>query len=96
MVSSVVVATDELNHVFGIAREESAAIGDEYIGTGALLVALADERSGNSARLLREVGVTADRLRESLKALRQGHRIFFSKYTSFCSILLSSSVAETQ
>ncbi len=70
--SSVVVATDELSEVFRIAHEEAGDLGDEYIGTGSLLVALADERSGNCAALLREVGLTAERLRESLKALRQG------------------------
>jgi ATP-dependent Clp protease ATP-binding subunit ClpC len=69
------VATEELAEVFRVAREEAQALGDEYIGTGSVLLSLLDERSGKSAELLRDAGITRERVRETLKSQRQGHTL---------------------
>ena len=45
----------------------------ENLGTGTLLVALFDPKAGNTARLLREAGITREQARETLKALQRAN-----------------------
>ena len=70
-----IVTSQEVTEVFSIARHEAETLGDEYIGTGTLLVALFDERAGSPAKLLREAGITRDQTRETLRSLRQGRTL---------------------
>ncbi len=64
----------ELNQIFDRAEEEAKKLGDEYISTEHLLLALAEVK-GESRRLLNEVGVTHDSLLEALEAVRGAHRV---------------------
>src|SRR5437868_12395051 len=64
----------ELNQIFDRAEEEARKLGDEYISTEHLLLALAEVK-GESRRLLNEVGVTHDSLLEALEAVRGAHRV---------------------
>ena len=52
--SSQVVASQEVNEVFRIADEEARSLGDDYIGTGTLFLALFDQRAGLTAKLLND------------------------------------------
>lgn len=70
-----IVAVEEVAEVFRIARVEARALGDDYIGTGALLIALFDDKAGSTAQLLREEGITQEQVRETLRAIRQGRTI---------------------
>src|SRR5205085_416800 len=64
----------ELNQIFDRAEEEAKKLGDEYISTEHLLLALAEVK-GESRRLLNEVGVTHDSLLEALEAVRGSHHV---------------------
>src|SRR2546429_884465 len=64
----------ELNQIFDRAEEEAKKLGDEYISTEHLLLALAEVK-GESRRLLNEAGVTHDSLLEALEAVRGAHRV---------------------
>src|SRR5947207_9787167 len=64
----------ELNQIFDRAEKEAKKLGDEYISTEHLLLALAEVK-GESRRLLNEVGVTHDSLLEALEAVRGAHRV---------------------
>src|SRR5207248_4749333 len=64
----------ELNQIFDRAEDEAKKLGDEYISTEHLLLALAEVK-GESRRLLNEAGVTHDSLLEALEAVRGAHRV---------------------
>jgi len=67
-------ASRELNQVFDRAEAEAKKLGDEYISTEHLLLALSDVKA-ESKNLLTGVGATHDALLEALEAVRGTHRV---------------------
>ena len=65
----------ELGRVFERAEKEAKALGDAYVSTEHLLVALAEEKGTTARTLLSAEEVTADQLREALAAVRGSHRV---------------------
>ncbi|MEJ7759966.1 MAG: ATP-dependent chaperone ClpB [Gemmatimonadaceae bacterium] len=68
-------ASRELSQVFDRAEEEARALGDDFVSTEHLLVALSDVKATDSKRLLNGVGATRQALLDSLKAVRGTHRV---------------------
>ncbi|MBM4352411.1 MAG: ATP-dependent chaperone ClpB [Deltaproteobacteria bacterium] len=67
-------ASRELSAVLASAAKEAASLGDEYVSTEHLLLALAAGK-GNVAFLLSQVSVTRDRILLALKELRGNLRV---------------------
>jgi ATP-dependent Clp protease ATP-binding subunit ClpB len=65
----------ELNQVVDRAEAEAKGLGDEYVSTEHILLALADVKGTETKNLLTAVGATRDELLESLKAVRGTHRV---------------------
>ncbi|HSA56429.1 MAG TPA: ATP-dependent chaperone ClpB, partial [Gemmatimonadaceae bacterium] len=65
----------ELNQVIDRAEEEARSLGDEYVSTEHLLLALADTKGAESRTLLTGVGADRGALLEALKAVRGSHRV---------------------
>ena len=65
----------ELNSVFDRADDEARKLGDEYVSTEHLLLALAEVKGTESREMLRSVQVTREALLEALKAVRGSHRV---------------------
>src|SRR6185503_849441 len=65
----------ELNQVFDRAEEEAKKLGDEYVSTEHLLVALADTKGTEAKNLLTGAGVTRDELLQALEQVRGTHRV---------------------
>jgi ATP-dependent Clp protease ATP-binding subunit ClpB len=62
--------------VLDAAQREAERLKDEYISTEHLLLALADENhSGDAGRTLARLGVTRDRIYETLQQIRGGQRV---------------------
>jgi ATP-dependent Clp protease ATP-binding subunit ClpB len=57
------------------ANRIAGQFGDEYTSTEHLLLAMLDNKSSDTARLLERNGVTEDRVREALKEVRGGQRV---------------------
>jgi ATP-dependent Clp protease ATP-binding subunit ClpB len=66
--------TGRLNRLFAQADDEAKKIKDEYISVEHVLLALTDD-SGAAGRLLKEFGVTRDKLATALKAIRGNQRV---------------------
>ncbi|HEY6948849.1 MAG TPA: Clp protease N-terminal domain-containing protein, partial [Gemmatimonadales bacterium] len=65
----------ELNRVFDRAEQEAKRLGDQYVSTEHLLLALAEEK-GTTARALLSAGeVSAADLRQALEGVRGSHRV---------------------
>ncbi len=65
----------ELSGVFDKAEDEAKALGDEYVSTEHLLVALSDAKGTESKRILNAAGATHAALLEALAAVRGTHRV---------------------
>ncbi|MCW8995258.1 MAG: ATP-dependent Clp protease ATP-binding subunit, partial [Psychromonas sp.] len=70
-----IVAAHNIPEVFRIAYAEAKNLGDDYIGTGTLLIALFDDVAGSTATLLKNEGMTAEQVRKSLKEMRNGRTL---------------------
>src|SRR5690606_3903117 len=65
----------ELNSVLDLAEQEMRKLGDEYVSTEHMLLALAATKGTESATLLNAAGATRDALGEALTAVRGSHRV---------------------
>ncbi len=65
----------ELNQVIDRAEEEARTLGDDYISTEHLLLALADTKGAESKALLGAVNADRGSLMEALKAVRGTHKV---------------------
>ncbi|HVE77370.1 MAG TPA: ATP-dependent chaperone ClpB [Gemmatimonadaceae bacterium] len=65
----------ELNAVADRAEEEARTLGDEYVSTEHLLVALAEVRGAETRNILNAAGATRQALLEALRAVRGTHRV---------------------
>jgi ATP-dependent Clp protease ATP-binding subunit ClpB len=65
----------ELHRVFDRAEETARKMGDAYVSTEHLLLALAEEKGSAARQLLSAQGVSADDLRQALKEVRGSHRV---------------------
>ena len=65
----------ELNGVLDNAEKEAKALGDEYVSTEHLLIALADTKGTETAALLKAQRVTKAGLLDALKSIRGAHKV---------------------
>lgn len=67
--------SSRINSIFQEAQKEAGKMQDEYISTEHLLLALADEKNGDSGRILRSNGITKEDLEKVIAEMRGGARI---------------------
>ncbi len=65
-----IVGSQETAELFRIAYEEAKSLGDEFISTGTLFIALFDEKCGHTGEFLRNAGLSRKKSLETLKELR--------------------------
>ena len=67
--------TPRLHRLNQVATEESARLGDEYISTEHLFLAILRERNTPSANLLKKYNITLDVVKRTIEELRQGKKV---------------------
>jgi len=65
----------EVNRAFDRAEQEAKGLGDQYVSTEHLLLALAEEKGTTARALLSAQNVSADDLRAALQEVRGSHRV---------------------
>jgi len=70
-----VFITPRLKRVMDVANDEANKMGDEYISTEHIFLAVASERNTPSANILREADVSKERVYETVETLRDGQKI---------------------
>ncbi len=73
--SGQIYVTPRIQRLGQVAMSEAQSLGDEYISTEHLLLAIASEERGTSARLLSEAGVDKEDIRLAVDELRGGRRV---------------------
>lgn len=61
--------------VLNEALNEAVRLKDEYVSTELILIAVADEKTGSAAAILKNSGVTKDRILKALREIRGTHRV---------------------
>ena len=67
--------TPRVKRVFDQANREAGSLRDEYISTEHIFLAIASERGTPTDRLLRDNGITKQRVYDAIKELRGGQRV---------------------
>ena len=67
--------SSRLSQVFTAAQKQAEAMQDEYVSTEHLLLAIADEKTGDAGKILRQHGVNRDDLLKVIEQTRGGVRI---------------------
>ena len=70
-----IYVTPRIQRLGQVASAEAQSLGDEYVSTEHLLLAIASEERGHSARLLAETGVDKEDIRLAVDELRAGQRV---------------------
>jgi ATP-dependent Clp protease ATP-binding subunit ClpC len=70
-----VFITPRVKRILDVANEEANRFKDEYISTEHLFLAISTERNTQAERILREAGVTRDKISDAIKDLRGGQRV---------------------
>lgn len=67
--------TPRVKRIIEVANKQASALNDEYISTEHLFLAIVEEKDTPSSRLLKENGVTRERVLDSIKELRGGQKV---------------------
>ncbi len=67
--------TPRVKKLFSVAQAEAQRIKDEYIGTEHIFLAIAEESEGVTVRLLREFGITKEKIYQALQNIRGTQRV---------------------
>ncbi|HLF71442.1 MAG TPA: AAA family ATPase [Dehalococcoidia bacterium] len=70
-----IYTTPRIVRMLETANAEAERLKDEFVGVEHLLIAIADEREGESAKLLREYGVDKERIYKALQEVRGKARV---------------------
>jgi len=70
-----IYATPHIAQLLKIAGDEAGRLKDEFIGTEHLLVAMAGEGKGETAKILHRFGVDQEKIYRALQDIRGGHRV---------------------
>ncbi len=75
VVAQTIYATPRLQQVLDNARAEAERLRDKFISAEHLLLAVADESSGDSARIFEEVNLTKEKIYQALLEIRGRNRV---------------------
>lgn len=70
-----IVGSQELSNLFEIAYDEARKLGDEFISTGTLFIAMFNSRAGHIADYFHEAGLKRKQALKALKEIRGGRII---------------------
>ncbi|MBI1886364.1 MAG: AAA family ATPase, partial [Chloroflexi bacterium] len=70
-----IYTTPRIVKMLEAANAEAERLQDEYVGVEHMLIAMADERDGESARILREFGIDKEKVYKALAEVRGGARV---------------------
>jgi len=73
--SAQIFITPRVKRILDVANEEANRFKDEYISTEHLFLAISSERNTPAERILREAGLTRDKISDAIKDLRRGQRV---------------------
>jgi ATP-dependent Clp protease ATP-binding subunit ClpC len=70
-----VFITPRVKRIIEVANQEATNLNDEYISTEHLFLAIVEEKDTPSSRLLKENGVTKERVLDAIQQLRGGQKV---------------------
>lgn len=70
-----VFITPRVKRVIEVANQEASNLNDEYISTEHLFLAIVEEKDTPSSRLLKENGITKERVLDAIQELRGGQKV---------------------
>jgi len=69
------VVSQTLKRIFDLALKEATYLRDEYLSTEHLLIGVAEEKTSQASKILKDHGVIKDQILKSLVAIRGGQQV---------------------
>lgn len=73
--SAQIYITPRAKRLFSLAQAEAQRMKDEYVGTEHLFLAIAEEPEGETVKILRNFGITKERIYQALQIIRGAQRV---------------------
>jgi ATP-dependent Clp protease ATP-binding subunit ClpC len=73
--SGQIYVTPRIQRLGQVAMSEAQSLGDEYISTEHILLAIASEERGTAGRLLAEAGIDKEDIRLAIDEVREGRKV---------------------
>lgn len=73
--STQIYITPRAKRLFSLAQAEAQRMKDEYVGTEHLFLAIAEEPEGETVKILRNFGITKERIYQALQIIRGAQRV---------------------
>lgn len=70
-----IYVTPRAKRLLSLSRTEAQRMKDEYVGCEHIFLALTEEREGQTAQLMREFGITKEKVYQALQMIRGSHRV---------------------
>ncbi len=67
--------TPRAKRLLSLSRTEAQRMKDEYVGCEHIFLALTEEREGQTAKLMKEFGITKEKAYQALQMIRGSHRV---------------------
>ena len=67
--------TPRTKKLLALARAEAERMKDEYVGAEHIMLAIAEEREGETGKILREFGITKEKVFQALQSMRGSQRV---------------------
>ena len=67
--------TPRTKKLFALARAEAERMKDEYVGSEHILLAISEDREGETGNILREFGLTKEKIYQALQQMRGSQRV---------------------
>ena len=91
-----ITTSPDADKTLEVASQEANRIGDTYIGTGILLLALFDQQSGPAAQVLKITGLNQEQIRAELLKKREGNILTTADAESRVNVLKEFTVDLTE
>ncbi|MBI2845689.1 MAG: AAA family ATPase [Chloroflexi bacterium] len=70
-----IYVTPRVKRIMDAAQQEAKRMGDEYVSTEHIFLAIAGEGGGAASAILRDMGVTREKALSAIEEVRGGHRV---------------------
>ena len=95
-VPTQILFTKETENLLKAAKNEAERMGDKFIGVGAMFLGLFDESVGSISKILRELGISYEKVKETLSRIKGDRHIEDKKAESKLNILQKYTTDLTQ
>ncbi|HUU49415.1 MAG TPA: AAA family ATPase [Nitrospinota bacterium] len=96
VIPTQILLTKETENLLKVAKSESERMGDKFIGVGTMFLGMLDESVGSTSKILKELGISYEKVKETLSRIKGDRHIEDKKAESKLNVLQKYTTDLTQ